>query len=504
MTQPRLFRKEISQPELDLLLIHLLRSEKVLQAALTRVRPEHFTAAEKVYAIIWSCTSDFYKQNKKLIQKDFLIAEVRRRLNDDPTFAYPGFIEAVTAVAEMADKFPDIVEGYAFELLQEFVTIRQFGNKLREVASGGVVTPAIWDDLVNRFQNTTIDTAVEVSPFDISSMPKLGVRPRHPTGVSFLDTMLGGGVRMGELYGFLAPSGGGKTTLGNQLAVEVSQRNQLTVVMSYEQPVNGEYLIPVYACATKIPRAKWEQINEHVPIEAVLNPEEIKIFNSTRQMINNNLCFVDMSGLNANGTSFTGFGGVDEIRAKLDNIQQTKGRKIDALIVDWFWPLVIRAYDRMNLSHGKRIDSRVYAQSVVDSLRALCSQFDCWGWLNHQLNPAEAKKKRAMSFEDAAELKSFAWYLHGCFCLDKLTEEDQTGTIHFSKARNQKNSSRVVQLHGNVATFVDNGDDLVLDDKLGKYVSKSHFNAIPRPEATKLVSSTAKEFEGPKHRAASF
>jgi hypothetical protein len=369
-----------------------------------------------------------------------------------------------------------LMPSYAMDILGSFLFERQVGTKLLEHASKGSMPRHIWEEVKLLERGTSLDRAVEISPFSKSDGPLVGVKPRNPTGVTFLDNMLGGGTRKGEIYGFLAASGHGKTTFGNQIAISKAKDKKLTLFFSYEQPIDAEFLIPVYACATKIPRSVWESIRTPEETVKVLTPAQYAEYEHACNLIDTHLRYIDMS---------QSFHGPMEIDRKIVEVQERTGLQVDGIIVDWFWPMVSRAFGSMTGDRNKKYDLRTFAQGLIDELKQIALTRNCWCWLNHQLNPEEAKKKRAMSFEDAAELKSFAWYLNGCLCLDKLDEVDKIGTIHFSKARNQPTSKCSVQLHGEIATFMPLNQDLVWDKRQNKHVAREKVNVIPRAEEPK-------------------
>ena len=94
-----------------------------------------------------------------------------------------------------------------------------------------------------------------------------------------------------------------------------------------------------------------------------------------------------------------------------------------------------------------------------------------------------------MSFEDAAELKSFAWYMTGCLCLGKL-DESKIGVVNFAKARNQETTRMVVQLRGVYATFIKPGNKVQYDPRMQKW-SEAGAGDMP-----KEASAERKDYEG--------
>jgi hypothetical protein len=486
MNQTGLLHKTVTHEQLDILLVHLIQSIDLMQAACNKIRVQDFDESEFAHKLIWVTASDFYKTHKKLAPMDFLNTEVMYRLTMLPELNNTAIQQSITKkIKEYFAWEGGLIPSYALDILTSFLFERQVGTKLLEQASKGSMSKHIWEEIKLLERGASLDRAIEISPFSMNSGPLVGVKPRNPTGITFLDNMLGGGTRKGEVYGFLAASGNGKTTFGNQIAIAKAKDKKLTLVFSYEQPIDEEFLIPVYACATKIPRRVWECIRTPDDIPKVLTPVQYESYKTACGLIDQHLRFIDMS---------SSFHGPIEIDRKIAEIQERSGLQVDGIIIDWFWPMVSRAFGSLQGDRNKKYDLRTFAQGLIDEIKQIAISRNCWCWLNHQLNPDEAKKKRAMSFEDAAEVKSFAWYLNGCFCLDKLDEVEKIGTIHFSKARNQPNSKCSVQLKGEIATFMPLDKDLVWDKRQSKHVVRNEANVIPRANETK--SRLQQSYEG--------
>ena len=489
--------KEVTYDELCILMTHLVRCEEVLQAAMGRVRDEDFSAAELPFRLLWQITRDFYRAHRRMPPQEYLRVQVQTACSKSPTLNQAPTIESILKMVDFMFVWKELIPTYAQDVLWSFLWQRQVGSKILAAAEKGYCDEPMWNEIAASARAATVDMAPDIMPFSIEDGLKVGVPPRNETGVQFLDLMLNGGTRPGELHGFLAVSGGGKTTISHQLGIHCALKKQHAIIMSYEQPVDHEYFVPVYACATKILREKWERITSPDKIADVLTVEEQDIFHSRCENINKYLHYVDMSGTNDRA----GYGGVTEIDAKLEFLKQKIGAPIHMFVVDWFWPLVLRHYDTAPVSFGKKLDIRVYAQGVTDELKRVAGHHMAWCWLTHQLAPKEGQKKRHMSFEDAAELKSFAWFMNGCFCLSKF---DKAGiaSLDFSKARNQKTSTKLLQLQGDIATFKEISNDMQFDKAEGCYVNTDEANIVPgarkHTDDDSDISEDRRDYTGPE------
>lgn len=482
-------RNSFSRLELDMLLCHAVRSMPVMRAAFGRMKVEQFIPdAEFVHQLVWATASEFYDAHKKGIPESAMRAILDKKKEDNPDYFGGNIYDNILATVIFIYGLPeqDLVPSYGIELVKRFIGERQIGVQFIGAAQSGVLQRQhLWEMLDTAQQLDALTPQPTILPFSSRSGPLLGVKPREPTGVTFLDVLMNGGPRKGELYGFLAPSGGGKTTLANQIAINYAMSGKHVMVFTYEQPPDAEYMIPIYACAAQADRNKFERIVNFNGDMSFLDEKERERFERMGKIIGENLHYRDMTA----GSRY----GADEIKALVEQEQQEAKVKVDAIIVDWFWPMVTRSYDRLELGRGKKKEVRGYAQDQIDRLKVICVELGVWGWLTHQLKPDAAKKNKIMDFEDAAELKSFAWYMNGCFCLSKMDDEC-LAPLKFSKARSHKSDHTIIKLLGNIATFVD-AANMVFDPRQKKYVERGKENAVPKADKSDK-SPTRTDYEG--------
>jgi hypothetical protein len=321
--------------------------------------------------------------------------------------------------------------------------------------SGGLTVDSI-RQLSARADESIISESIATRPFD---QLILGATPRIATGIDVLDLMMGGGVRPRELYGFLAPSGGGKTTFSNQLAVSCARQKRHMAYFTYEDPPNAEFLVGVYACAAGVERAIVEKAQRPQDL-----PESARVrLAKAREELGPYLHYYDMS-MQTNRR--VGAMGPSEIEAVMRDLQ-TKGSPPFGFVVDYFWIMATRYFDQWEPAKGKgskKLEERTFAQRLMDELKVIAGRYSCWGWINQQLAPSESSKSRDMKWQDAAEFKSFAWNLSGCFALTML-DEHGVGVLNYSKARNTKTGKQPIRLRGELARFEALSDDIVFDER---------------------------------------
>jgi RecA/RadA recombinase len=334
-----------------------------------------------------------------------------------------------------------------------------------QYGSGG---PDILDELREIRTQSSVQIGKEIIPFGLT--PLLGTTPRSPTGIQFIDVVLGGGTRGGELYGFLAPSGGGKTSLSHQIGVNGARRKRHIFTFSYEEsPMTNEYMVPLYSCATGMSRAVFDKVN---PLSE-MTPEQLEKLERARQEIGTYLHYVDMSGSFDNA----GRGGAHELDAYIIE-QRHAGIQPHGIIIDWLWPLFQRHYSDYKVDRKRILEERGLAQRLMDEFKSVASRHNCWIWLNHQVAPAATSKKTPAGWTDAAEFKSFAWLVNVCIALGTL-DDKQIAPFNCSKNRNFRTSKTYVQLKGEISTFFPMGKDMEYSSRTKNYVEVGQGTCTP-------------------------
>jgi len=196
-----------------------------------------------------------------------------------------------------------------------------------------------------------------------------------------------------------------------------------------------------------------------------LSSEDRKAYDRARKEIGSRLHIVDMHKSS---------GGVEEIASKLSEYRN-RGVQPAGIIIDWFWPMCERSYSSRGGKAGNENDLRVFAQHMIDRLKQIGADNNCWIWINHQTAPAKSGSKRP-EWYDAAEFRSFAWYLDGCLTLTDYSE-DNLATLRYSKARNAAKGYLLVKLLGEYSRL-ELTDDYEVDERRGTYVEKNKGNRV--------------------------
>jgi RecA/RadA recombinase len=480
-----------SRPELDMLICHVVRRKSVMQAAFNNLKHDQFLPdVEMIYKLVWVVAREFFEMHKTPIPEPAMRASIDKKREDNPEYFGGDILASVLATVELiyGVEEHDLIDSYGIELLKRFLGERKIGVQLiRAAQTGALERKHLWEiiDTANKIDSLT--SLPTVFPFSTNTGPLIGIKPREPTGITFLDVMMNGGPRKGELYGFLAPSAGGKTTLANQMAISYALSGKHVMFFTYEQPPDNEYMVPVYACVAQADRRKFEKIMKWNGDMSFLSEQERERFERLSKIINEQLHYKDMTRGACTGA--------EQIKILVEQEQNELGIKVDAVIIDWFLPMATRSYDTIELGYGKRKDLRSHMQEQVDRLKIICVELDVWGWLTHQLNLTEgSKKNKVLEFSEAAELKSFAWWMNGCFVLSKM-DDDGMAPLNFSKARSAKSNKIVIKLLGEIATFVE-ATNMVFDSRQKRFVERGTENNIPKANAESRRDRDRTDYEG--------
>jgi hypothetical protein len=471
-----------SEQDVELLMCHLLRSQEVIQAALPVLKIEAFTPiVERKEQLLWAISSQYYVQYRAPIPEQVLVSEIQKRTAGSTLFDNATVAEIYERVYKYFNTWRDMppCAQYVIDVLNSYLYFKHIYDELELHFKTGTGNPEMINAILERSKLVEVAAPLVVEPFAIDQPDNLELTPRFPTGLFFLDMMLDGGARPGEAYGFIAPSGGGKTTLSNQLAIEYASRGNHVFVFTYEQPINNDYLYPVRVCASRIPRDRMKSVKS---VNDFTEAEKLKFYKA-KELINRYLHFVDFSGCGDNPGA--GAGGITEVERVVERYTRS-GVKPGAVLIDWFWPMVLRASP--DLEEGAR---RAFAKNQILQFKQMMGKSKCWGWLNQQLTSADAGRKKTPEWNAAAELKSFAEYLDFCFTLGMLVEGK--GTIKSSKARGAAVSSQTVVLDGQLARF--EGSDMVQASD-GRYVVPGQERAIPAEKIPVPETETRKDFAG--------
>jgi hypothetical protein len=324
---------------------------------------------------------------------------------------------------------------------------------------GGLPRTEVRTALEQQYQSLNVSTIKTIDPFDFDA-DTFRAPPREPTGVTFVDLLLGGGTLETECYGVLGPSGGGKTVLSVQLGCSIASRGQHVEYFTYEQP--AEEMRPrILSCAAKVSSSKL-LAEEDEQLDEMTRKQLVEAQKTHKQ-------FFHLHDRASEGDNIAEIGMM--IQQSID-----EGRRPRLVIVDWVWPLIMRM---TAVSDRRQVDERKLMQKATDDFKSMAAKYRVCFWLVHQLSVELAKKSpgRKPQWFNSAEAGSFAWLLHYCFAIGTKDAHDICWLVG-SKARSAKNQDALLHLNGEFNRFEPTDKRYVYDKRSGTFIDEEGVNKI--------------------------
>lgn len=282
--------------------------------------------------------------------------------------------------------------------------------------------------------------AAKVTSFAHSFESDLADVARTAMGVPFMDEMLDGGPAAGELIGFLAPSGGGKSTLGWMAASACIMSKRDIWYVSTEQRMKGDFQMRSMSLLTgqsrNIFKHGWDSVPANIKDLCKERVEEYDVYSH----------FID-----ATDTEYRSIDAVFEpVRRKI-----AQGQHPGLIIVDWWG----RLSDQINLNNPAiKTDpqKRMHDRDNLHRLKKLAEEFRCPILVLHQLSGAANGKSSntKLTAADAQENKSFNNMFDFCFVAGNRNSDDVLD-INTDKARSIARCTRKQKLNGEFCKFED-------------------------------------------------
>lgn len=459
----------LSSSDYDILLLHIIKDQKVFQEFCTKTRPGVFDNVLYVpHDFIGNTLCEIYGEYGKYPN----VATIRLKFQENLDKAYidPDVKIAIKDTFEMMVSVPDselcpsIAMGILQKVMDKQVSVMARDKLLKVLESGESVQEVMRDITLDmgKAKLGLSDKAIITTP--LKNFQKYMIKEeRFATGVDFFDMALEGGPWRHDLLGLLAPSSGGKTTLGIQLATSWVRQglDRKAIICSYEQPLEGDVMSRVLSSitgvSTKQLRGKtYEEVSPEVQAKLVRASAPLE----------DRLHVVDLSKGEA------GFKGIEDLYSILRACNVTQEGPPTLIVIDWFLPCIQRA---MIGAGEHRIDNealRGFGNRFMDQLKILKHNENVILMITHQLNPSAGTSGSAKKpdWGEAAEWKAFAWFMDLCFAIGTLTDEYIAWFIA-SKTRGVARSSRLVRLQGEYCKFTDAESDFMLGSG-GKIVPK--------------------------------
>ena len=339
------------------------------------------------------------------------------------------------------------------------------------------------DDLDNEHLQKAVEGAARAIRSDPFQKPQeenpfsnpgnyLATTKPYPFGVSFLDLAMNGGAQLGETIGLVAPSGGGKTTIGLQIVERQVYEEQHVVYFATEQKLKGDLALRTFVLATGMTRADWSCDWNNI------QPKARERWERVREPWMKYFHFYDISRSQP--------ASIDALYAPVVE-QIEKGNQPVFVIIDWWGDVrdaLIEALTERQVSEAEiRRRSRGWLKEVVNK----ASELRIVNFALHQLSGAAASKshERVQSSHDAQEDRSFNNRMDFAFTLSRKAPNGDV-TCRADKARRFRNENFKLNLSGERCRFylqnMEGGQQDMVDQVLDKPEATDNYLPPPKKE----------------------
>ena len=332
-----------------MLISQMLVDTAFIEKAVFALSPEEFSREEeRPYKLAYVVIKEWWSDNRIPITEAILVAQITARLEGDPTFLTDEQrTELISVTIRNAfTEYKAVPTRFMVQQLELFLHDRRVRPAAKNLSTAE--PGAEFEKELANLRQAEVTSKVSTGKIvDIFRPDRISIiaRPRISTGLTILDQLLGGGRRPGEVYGFIGPSGGGKTTLSVQAFVQSAKQKSHSAYFTYETDFEPELSNRIYSCAAGFGRKDIEGKDL-----ASMAPQHVDDLKKCLAEYGEYFHAVDMKG---SGGVDVGVGGADEVAAQLREFDY-RGTHIDFLVIDQYLPMVDRYIAARNLS----VDSR--------------------------------------------------------------------------------------------------------------------------------------------------
>jgi hypothetical protein len=429
-----------------MVLQHLLRRPSIFKASLGSLAENDYFEDDAELSWVYKCAVAYYENFNEPPTEGSLLVEL-----DGPEHTQMrGYIKEWFSLPDtyswsdklVKDEILEFVAGSRLTAMREAMDEGDIGNRhdMREVLADslGVITTDMFGD------------TPDLNPFtDIKAHMETAVR--HPTGVDFIDNILDGGVRPGEVLGFVIPTSGGKTTLGLQLADAQVMQARHVAVLSSEQRLKGDISVRCFTLGARTHQNAFKEGYDQAEPEIrealdLVSPAWLKYFH-----------FFDQTSLN-----------VDNIASAFAPIYKLKsqGETPYIVVIDWWGRLKDRIMGAQQ-KHLSDAQERKLSRSLLQDVKDVSEDLGVTTIVLHQMAGAVAERghKHKPSSHSAQEDKNFNNMMDFCFTISKKDPANGRVTLRADKARSTANNEVKLVLDGGHCLFrMTDGPDNYVED----------------------------------------
>lgn len=413
---------------------YLCRIEELFLGAHTSLKNYPIFQGHSDLSVIWREVRNYFRQYRRLPPPDILRFAVHQALKAEPETA-----SVALKTVDYVFNTPCSQEGieYVRDRLQDLIRLAAL-YKLR-VTDPDEVTPDALQQVVDDINGISVQTSFRDIFSEGGPVNFLNQTAKIPTGVSFIDRFLNGGVYPTTTLAIIAPTGSGKTTLGLQLAMESVRRKRHVAYLSIEQPFDGDIALRISTLMADSKRSDWEKGPDRVP------PKVLERYKRNaplwQEYFHWNDTWTDPSRMIRD---------VAELFVPVDHLIR-QGKKPFMMILDW-WHLV-RADLRMFAPSTKEADVRDYLYKQLAGLLQRSKQREIVLVVLQQLRGAKGAQRRSVgTVYDGMEDSSFGQLFDFAIVGAKL-DADYNTIFKLDKARGAREMIQHVHLNGERCRF---------------------------------------------------
>ena len=321
----------------------------------------------------------------------------------------------------------------------------------------------------------------------IADMEKLLVNtPRVPTGIKFLDELTGGGLVFGEHLGILGPSGGGKSTITNQLVCNLAIQGYNSLLIQFEQTISGDITNRVFSYLTEEPieTFRGKSFNQ-IPTNVIDKLKSMKGISSRIRMTS--FCDGNMEKSKA--------GSVQDIIDTIDKAIES-GFYPQVVLIDWLGAAVM---DFMRVSSTDR-SYPLAAEELQDNLNKYGKTKGITFVYLHQTSNAAQNQPPSYkpTKNDSYQYGAFANKLETCLQIGRSTtqkDDTQVCWLVVGKARSAvPGKAQIVRLNGRMARIEQTEPGEYIIGIGGQFMHVADMVQTNEPKEGRFVVSEADDF----------
>lgn len=409
-----------------LVICHLLADNMLMRSCGSLIKRHGMLSSCPDLEFIWTHCLGYYEQYSSMPPELLLSFELKSSYDtwmQRDKFSWAYMSQCVHDLYGLTED--QKTEQYVVDLLNQWkteATVKQLSEHSRSFDPTNKSALSEMERLVRTAQAPVMTALETEDPFGDWEEYVQDAGELIPTCIPWLDEMLGGGAKKGELLLWLIPQKSGKTTLSMQMVDAMSLAQQPCMYFSFEQAIKGDLAQRSVILGSGWGRSQWERISWNKDNPAV--PADVRERLRTAQERYRK--YVRL----VNGKSTKSV--IASVRDLFDAVQryeELEGFSPRFLILDWWG----RLKDKMtqNLTANRRISDaelRMHQRAWLQELKDLAEKQERIICMFHQMRGAE-NAKSASHIGNAATAQEDTNIGNACDMVFVSSKKDRAGNV---------------------------------------------------------------------------